>query len=69
MEKCIREAYESNFGTACETYEDAVKKGNSTRLQDVKNYSSKRDGIQVKSKPGVVIPLFHQVPSLSLKLI
>ena len=34
-----------------ETYKDAVKKGNSARLQDVKNYLNKRDDIQLKSKP------------------
>ena len=43
--------YESNFGSAYETYKEAVKKDNSIRLQDVKNYLSKGDDIQVKSKP------------------
>ena len=51
MEEIIKQAYESNFGTAYETYKDAVKKDSSIRLQNVKNYSSKRDDIQVKSKP------------------
>ena len=50
MEAIIKEVYESNFGTAYETYKEAVKKDNSTRLQDVKDYLSKRDDIQVKSK-------------------
>ena len=51
MEAIIQEIYESNFGTAYETYKEAVKKDNSIRLQDVKDYLSKRDDIQVKSKP------------------
>jgi len=51
MEAIIKEVYESNFGTAYETYNEAVKKDNSIRLQDVKDYLSKRDDIQVKSKP------------------
>ena len=51
MEAIIKEVYESNFGTAYETYKEAVKKGNSIRLQDVKDYLSKRDDIQVESKP------------------
>ena len=51
MEAIIKEVYESNFGTAYETYKEAVKKDNIIRLQDVKDYLSKRDDIQVKSKP------------------
>ena len=51
MEAITKEAYQSNFGTAYETYKEAVKKDNSIRLQDVKDYLSKRDGIHVKSKP------------------
>ena len=51
MEDVIKEAYESNSGSAYETYKDAVKKGSSIRPQDVKKYLSKRDHIQVKSKP------------------
>ena len=51
MEEVIKEVYESNFGAAYETYKEAVKKDTSIRLQDVKNYLSKRDDIQVKSKP------------------
>ena len=51
MEVIIKEVYESNFGTAYETYKEAVKKDNSIRLQDVKDYLSKRDDIQVKYKP------------------
>ena len=48
----MEEVYESNFGSAYETYKEATKKDNSIRLQDVKNYLNKRDDIQVKSKPG-----------------
>ena len=51
MDAIIKEVYESNFGTAYETYKEAVKRDNSIRLQDVKDYLSKRDDIQVKSKP------------------
>ena len=50
MEEVITQVYESNFGTAYETYKEAVKKDNSIRFQDVKDYLSKRDDIQVKSK-------------------
>ena len=46
----IKEVYESNSGTAYETYKEAINKDNSIRLQDVKNYLSKRDDIQVESK-------------------
>ena len=51
MEAIIKEVYESNFGTAYETNKEAVKKDASIRLQDVKDYLSKRDDIQVKYKP------------------
>ena len=51
MEAIIKEVYESNFGTAYETYKEAVKKDASIRLQDVKDYLGKRDDIQVKYKP------------------
>ena len=43
--------YDTLFGTAYETYKEAVNKDHSVRLQDVRNYLSKRDDIQVKSKP------------------
>ena len=49
--KTINNKYGTFFGTAYETYKEAVKKDNSIRLQDVNNYLSKRDDIQVKSKP------------------
>ena len=51
-EEVVKEVYESNFGTAYETYKEAVTKDSRIRLQDVKSYLSKRDDIQVKSKPG-----------------
>ena len=51
MEAIIKEVYESNFGTAYETYKEAVKKDARVRLQDVKDYLTKRDDIQVKYKP------------------
>ena len=51
MEEVIKQVYESNFGTAYETYQEAVKNDNSVRLQDVKDYLSKGDDIQGKIKP------------------
>ena len=51
MEAIIKEVCQSNFGTVYETYKEAVKKDSSIRLQDVKNYLSKRDDTQVKYKP------------------
>ena len=51
MEAIIKEIYETNFGTAYETYKEASKKDSSIRLQDVKDYLNKRDDIQVKYKP------------------
>ena len=51
MEAVIKDTYESNFGTAYETYKEVVHKDNSIRLQDVKDYLSKRDAMQLKSKP------------------
>ena len=47
----IKQVYESNFGTACQTYKEAVKLDSGVRLQDVKGYLSKRDDLQVESKP------------------
>ena len=51
MEEVIKEAYESNFGSAYETCKGAAKKYKSIRLQDVRDHLNKRDDIQVKSKP------------------
>ena len=51
MDEVMEEVYVSNFGSAYETYKEAVKKDNSIRLQDVKNCLSKGDDIQVKYKP------------------
>ena len=47
----IKQAYETNFGTAYETYKQVVTEHPSIRLQDVKNYPNKRDDVQVKYKP------------------
>ena len=47
----IKKVYESNFGTTYQTYKEAVKLDNSVRLQDAKDYLSKRDDIQAKVKP------------------
>ena len=38
MNDIIKEAYETNFGTAYEVYKEAVKINNSIILQDVKDY-------------------------------
>ena len=51
MEAIIKETCEDNFGTVYETYKQSVKQDNSIRLHYVKEYLSKRDAIQVKSKP------------------
>ena len=37
MEEVIKEVYASNFGSAYETYTEAVKSDKSIRLQDVRN--------------------------------
>ena len=50
MEAIIKEVYESNFGTAYETYKEAVKKDNSIRLQDVKNYLNSLESVQTHFK-------------------
>ena len=50
MEEIIKEVYETNFGTAYETYKDAVKKDPSIRLQDVKNYLNSREDKQTHFK-------------------
>ena len=46
----IKEVYETNFGTAYETYKDAVKKDSSIRLQDVKDYLGSREDKQTHFK-------------------
>ena len=51
MEEVINEVCESNFGTAFETYKDAVKINNNIMLQYVIYYLNKGDDVQVKSKP------------------
>ena len=50
MNNIIKEVYENNFGTAYEVYKEAVKINSSIRLQDVKDYLSKRDDKQVHLK-------------------
>ena len=50
MENVIKEVYETNFGTAYQVYKEAVKKDNSIKLQDVKDYLNKRQDVQVKFK-------------------
>ena len=50
MNNIIKEVYETNFGTAYEVYKEAVKINSSIRLQDVKDYLSKRDDKQVHLK-------------------
>ena len=52
MDAIIKETYEEDLGTAYETYKQPVLKRNSSiTLQDVKDYMSKGDDIQVKYKP------------------
>ena len=50
MEEVIKGAYETQFGTAYETYKDAVKIDSSIRLQDVKDYLSSRQDKQTHFK-------------------
>ena len=47
----IKKTYESNVGTAYQTYKEAVKLDSSVRLQDAKDYLSKKDGVQVNPIP------------------
>ena len=49
-QKTIKEIYETNFGTAYETYKDAIKKDSSIRLQDVKDYLNSREEKQTHFK-------------------
>ena len=46
MEGVIKGVYETNFGTACGTYEDAVKIDSSIIPQGVKYHLDKRDDNQ-----------------------
>ena len=46
-QKTIKEIYETNFGTAYETYKIAVKKDTRIRLQDVKDYLNSREDKQI----------------------
>ena len=53
MAAILKETYEQNFGTAYEIYKQSVKQDSSIWLQYVKDYLSKRDDIQVITKPKV----------------
>ena len=46
----IKTIYETNFGTAYETYKQAVKQDFSIKLQDVKNYLNSREDKQINFK-------------------
>ena len=46
----IKEIYETNFGTAYETYKEAVKKNTNIRLSDVKDYLNSREDKQTSYK-------------------
>ena len=50
MNGIIKEVCDTNFGTAYEVYKEAVKKDNSIRLQDVKDYLSSREDKQTQIK-------------------
>ena len=50
MEAIIKEACETNFGIAYETYNIAVKEHPSTRLQDVKDFYNKLESVQTHFK-------------------
>ena len=45
-EEIIKEAYETNFGTAYETNKTANRKSPNIRLQDVKDYLNKLEPVQ-----------------------
>ena len=51
METIITDTYGTNFGTAYQTYKEAVKQYNSIILQDVTYYLGNRDDIQTKVRP------------------
>ena len=48
--RSYKKAYQSYFGTAYEVYKEAVKKDNSIRLQDVKDYLNTRQDKQTQFK-------------------
>ena len=68
MGHILKETYEENFGTACETCKQPVKEDSPIRLQGVKGYLTKRGDIQVKSKLKQIV-LFLLVLNLILELI
>ena len=47
-QEIIKQAYETNSGTAYETYEIAIKQNPYIRLQNVKGYLNKLESVQVK---------------------
>ena len=65
----IQEAYETNFGTAYETYKIAAKRNPSIRLQDVKGYLNKLESVQTHFKYKTIIALFPVSFYLNLRLI
>ena len=68
-QKTIKEIYETNFGTAYETYKDAVKKDSSIRLQDVKDYLNSRDEKQTHLNIRNIIVLYLLALISSTRLI
>ena len=48
--RIIKNIYETNFSTAYDTYKEAVKKDNSIKLQDVKDYLNSREDKQINFK-------------------
>ena len=50
MDEIIKEVYETNFGTAYETYKEAVKHNTNIRLQDVKDYHNSSEDKQTSFK-------------------
>ena len=49
-QKDIKLVYETNSGTAYQTYKDAIKQGPNIRLQDVSDYVNKQESAQIKCK-------------------
>ena len=68
-QETIKEAYETNFGTAYEAYKIAIKQNPSIRLQDVKDYLNKLESVQTHFKYTNITVLFPVSLYLNLKLI
>ena len=66
-EKATKDVYETNFGNSYEVYKEAIKINNPIRLQDVKDYLSKRDDKQVQLKTQSIIHLYILSRYLKLK--